>query len=381
MGADPKIHIEDKFQLERWEAMDHFLSETYSPENVWRYRPLFDWMFADRENNSQANIICAWNGDNLVGTFGYIPCDLFWGNCLHSIKGAWGSNWMTLKEYRKGCGWVLMRRWGRLFPVVLGQAATSDNLRLAPSLGFVIYDRIPRYVGIFDIDAVYAFMCHGDIKPDPKRIAACLITEDVCQNYDEVIFVEKKIDPKIFSPNWLKYPALKYGTVRHADYLQWRYLDHPFFVYQVLVAGDASTPAVCVYRVEKTSGAVSTNVGRILELFHSSDEIGREMGCKVLATALHAMKQAGCIFCDFYCSSLEYGNTVKGFGFVEEINRILPHRLSPIDFALQGQIHQNVEFRISAKNLEAPEGIGAMYITKSDGDQDRPSRGSIRLLL
>lgn len=372
MAGQSSIRIFNTFRMDRWDAMDQFLSEAYSPGHLLRDRRFFKWMFCPQDNDNEANVICAWDGNNLIGILGYLQGEVFWGESPKKVDGAWAVNWIVLEAYRQGLGWILMRRLCRMFPVVLGIGGSQKNIEIVSQTGFTVYEHIPRYVGISDENGIAGFLAAGGIFTAQYPVTHSTGTVSDPGGACTFLEVTGKIRKDDYDPAWENYPALWFGTVRNLDYLQRHYLDHPVFRYRLLLCGDAKKPSVCVFRIEETSGVAAIKVGRIVELFHPCDTKGREAGQALLARAIDLMKDEGCLYYDFFCSSSEYGNTAIRCGLMMEDAMKLPVRLNPVDFSSEGCRYPNLEFFTSLKGLSKPR-LSDMYVTKSDGDQDRPN--------
>lgn len=359
--------LEETFPLKRWGEMDAFLARAYGPGYVMRSRALFEWQFAHPQKPGEAAVLCAYRGGELVGILGYMPTRLLWGGPARALTGAWMANWMVYESERRGIGWLMIRRLQERFPVVLGQGANEVNRLLVAKMGFRFFDRIPRHLAVFDARAAAAFLA------EPKRAAQLerIVWRDpLRQAAASPRLLRRGFPPAEYDPDWSLYPSLHYGTLRDAAYIDCRYLRHPAFEYRVAVCGPASSAAVCVYRVARSAGAVELPVGHIVELFFPESGDGCARGRQVLAHALRGMRDAGCAFCDFYCTAPVYAAAALEAGMVVEGDPLLPHRLVPVEHRGRGQ---NLEAWASPEAAGVPA-LARFYVTKSDGDQDRPNR-------
>lgn len=360
-----KVTIEDVIPFSRWSAIDAFLAHTYSPAYVMRRRDLFEWQFKSRDGRDEATMVCAWRDERLIAVLGYMPSPLFWGTVGVKVQGTWMANWMVHPEERTGIGWTLMRRLQERFPVVLGQGANDANRSLATKLGFAFFDRIPRMLTVFSVDS--AALLSRDPVTARGRLEGMVYSSH--ENAASASKETRSFDAESFAPDWSRYSSLGYGTVRDASYLTYRYLNHPMWRYRLVIAGPDSAPALCVFRIAHTTGAYRLPVGHIVELLFPESEIGRSCGVVVLRRALREMAAAGCAFGDFFCSASAHQEVALEAGMALEQDKVLPHRLCPIDHRDRGQ---NLEVWASDEMGPMPR-IDEMYITKSDGDQDRPN--------
>tara|TARA_B100000965_G_scaffold363853_2_gene346969 strand:+ start:3672 stop:4754 length:1083 start_codon:yes stop_codon:yes gene_type:complete len=357
------VNVVDTFAMSDWPTMDSFLAENYRPEYIMRDRRLFEWQFGDADAPGQANVVCAYAEDRLIGILGYKPLPLFWGGTARQTVGAWMANWMVAADHRRGAGALIMRRLMEKFPVLLGQGAGDMNVPIATVLKFRIFDRIPRFVAVFDAAKMQDFIVEPDVDisaapetgpADLDDAGALLIAAGLPEGYD---------------PDWSLYPGLSYGTVRSAEYLAWRYLDHPMFDYLVRAAGDAHRPAVCIFRIERTRGGDNHRVGRLTEFFFPQDDVGARDGRRVLAAALADLRDAGCVFADHYCSANWCRPAIEAAGMQPATDLPIATRLSPVE---RRHHLQNLEIWTNPRH-GIPDGLDALYVTKADGDQDRPN--------
>jgi hypothetical protein len=92
---------------------------------------------------------------------------------------------------------------------------------------------------------------------------------------------------------------------------------------------------------------------------------------------LQAARQLGVAYADFYCSSAVAARGLEDVGFklenTTEDQPAFPTRLQPLEkgrFAMTGLLRLPPGMRGQLNNLVR---AGRLYVTKSDGDQDRPN--------
>lgn len=350
--------------------MDDFLVKAYSRRYVLRHRRLFEWMYRHPTREGRASVICAYQGDEIISILGYIVTEFFWGGVNRVITGAWPTNWATLDKVGVGAGWPLVRRLQRMFEVLVGNGPSKMNRDLVPRLGFTIHHRTPRHVAVLQKAQVIELLRKG-----PRQLGEWPIQEYQV-NPPKVMpggFLAHKneLDPEAYSPDWKLYPALHFGAVRSARYIKQKYLDHPYLEYKVVTCGPKTAPSLCIYRIETTTGVLRTRVGRILEFFHPQTAKGLSNGVDLLSHVLDDLRYERCIFCDFFCSSDGFNAALIRAGLTLEGERFLPHRLNPIEFDFD-KGEQSIELYASESYGRVPE-LREMYVTKSDGDQDRPN--------
>ena len=279
-----------------------------------------------------------------------------WEN--EEICGAWVSHWMTMEGYRFGIGALLMKKITEMFPVVAGQGASLMNQEIVGKMKFKFLEKIPKVVNVFNQDKVLNFFGYRF-----ENTIDCSI-----EKYD-MAKETTTITRESFCPNWHLYPSLKYGTLRDSHYLNFRYINYPFFKYYVFIEGEVSSPVVLVARIIKTTERIK--VGRILEFFFPENESGKKRGFSLVKKCLIFFKHHNCDYADFYCNSDVYMNLLLDAGFTNDNTAALPSLLDPIDMSRN---FQNLELYVSPElKRKYPNCENDFIVTRADGDQDRPN--------
>jgi len=271
--------------------------------------------------------------------------------------------------HRTGIGVLLMRRLQELFPIVAGTGANQLNKSIVIKMGHQFLDHIPRYIGIFDKAALADLLTstQSDEITDYQVVSSNIpeLNKDILQTVRSINGSLTKDD---FSPEWQLYTAQQFGTCRDIDYLNYRYLQNPFLDYKMLIIGEARESAILVYRIEKTTGSYQGKVARILELIAPETPSAEQQMKALLVTAYKDFIKQQIIFADFYCSSSLYRPILEACGMELEEKPVIPNLLNPI---LASPRDQNLE--IWTASTLANFSWNQLYVTKSDGDQDRPN--------
>ena len=140
------------------------------------------------------------------------------------------------------------------------------------------------------------------------------------------------------------------GACRDADFLRWRYREHPRFRYEVVDEQAA-------YRIETVAGSTA-NVARIVDFLGDEALAGR---------IADEAERAGAVFADFSCTSAQAGRPLEAAGFVPDPG--LPGRFQPLDFSDRAL----VSCFWAAPRLGIDFAAGDLYVTRADSDLDRPN--------
>lgn len=306
------------------------------------------------------NLINIMAEEKIIGILGYLKSNMFWGSTSSEIPGVWTSLWVVQKEFRSGVGIVLMRRLQELFPIVLGQGANAFNKKIVSKMRTHFWDNIPRVVFLVRVEKLKAIV--------PVEHHSLLKKGKISAKHLKHLESVDTVDDNSFSPNWSLYENYKFGTVRNLDYLNWRYFNHPYFKYKCIIGGHKNTPTLLIYRIECTSGIASLRVMRIVEFVSLTSPQYQDQNFHVISSVIKTAEREKCVFIDFYCSNSDLVKVFVKQSFHLEVEKILPSRLDPIEIVSRGQ---NLEMFLQEDLAKPP--WGALYVTKSDGDQDRPN--------
>jgi hypothetical protein len=155
------------------------------------------------------------------------------------------------------------------------------------------------------------------------------------------------------------------GTRRSAAFLNWRYASHPTFRYRMFRAGTQDSPAgFAVYRVEEVRG-LQVRVGRLIEFVADP---GAEDA--LLDGLLEDACREDTSVVDFFCTSAHPAAALARRGWLPDtaLPAEMPVLLQPIN---RGR--RSIPFLAHLGTTRAPQAPTDWYVTKGDGDQDRPN--------
>ena len=160
------------------------------------------------------------------------------------------------------------------------------------------------------------------------------------------------------------------GVDRTYDYLAWRYRSHPHYRYEWLQLRDdaGALAAVGVYRIEPLA-ELGESVVHVVEFLGDPDA-----RAPLAAALVGVMQETGASFVGFRCShrpalaawqsagGVRYGADDPTYQVASLFQPVVPD-YRPLIWA----------YRMNGDAAELP-GLDRLYVTRSDGDQDRPSR-------
>jgi GNAT superfamily N-acetyltransferase len=328
-------------------------------------------------------VMLAWLGDAIVGMFGLTGCEM----TLEGTAGSavWLSHWFASPRYRGlNVAYGLLRAVLDLgLDVVATNGANPTATKLLRGLQFETVGALPRWIGVVNVSSAARLLA------DCNDGLALNAAECICERYRAEIGLAGsaasgstvEVSPwrdelaTAWDHCWKGQVAGRLvGTAREARFVRWRYLHHPRLRYVIRLAtrrGDGSVIGLAAFRVEQVRGRTEA-VMRVVEF------LGTPAAQTALARAiLQTAGELGVAYVDFYCSSATAARGLEAVGFKQESmtedQPAFPTRLQPLE---KGHFGMTALMRLPPAmrgQLNALVRAGRLYLTKSDGDQDRPN--------
>lgn len=345
-------------------ALQDFFSRVYRPDYVFAVDPAFlRWQFGGGVEGVSVNdgyhVKVAWLEGRIVGCLGYIPVEVSIAGLLRA--GAWTANWIVEEDQRRlGLGPLLMRDLTRQFDVTLVVGVSHEARELLPRLGWTDFGELQRYVRVLDCRAAAMLTASGDLDWERTSSTPAASPEADVKRVDRF-----HGDVTGFWDDRSEAQGIA-GTRRSAGYLNWRYADHPAGGYRLFEARrNGRLCGVAVYRVEPVRD-LPVCVGRLVELFSDSPA-----DAQLIDAVLGDARTRDVAFVDFFCSHPGVSETMSRAGFVGHeapAATSLPSLFQPIDRRRRG-----IPFMAYLANDPQAQAVRSWYVTKGDGDQDRPN--------
>jgi hypothetical protein len=324
-----------EFIGKEWKA-DHVLSKS---------RELFLWQY-DRQENGELNFLLARNSKKLVGILGLTFNSQY---CKTKITNdiKWLSMWKVTPEAQTGTGLRLLNLAESIFPTFgIGTVGcTIKALQIYKSLGYLTGELAhfyyPNLNHVFDNSSIYNFGSQELRKSHQQDLE--LFVESVEQN-----LTLKKLDLHLnMSP--------EVGQSKPSAYIINRYLNHPFYEYQLklIIDSNGSEIGFIIFRVSQTHKG---NVLRVLELVMNRKDTDVSSALEKL------LVQYNCQYADFY-TKIVHGDNIYENGLMQvEDSMNLPNLFEPLIF-------QKSKKYFAIKLIQET----SIQITRGDCDQDRPN--------
>ncbi len=353
-------------------ALQGFYAKNYQPNYLFLNERFFDWLFKENPGNSgdTYSVKLAMDGIDVVGHLGYIPVTMA-GPQSH-YQACWLLNLMVNPEYRgRGLGSQLVMEVARMFEITAGLGANAPARRIYSRLGWTDFGCLKRYILICNPYEVRIMMQDPENRNYPWPLTSNGLYTWGEQKKVEILTVkhfDKTHDQYLIPMS----EQIGWGTVRSSLYLNWRYLNHPIFDYTCLIAVQPPSREVVeglvVFRTEKIRD-MPIRVGHIVELIASSVAL-----MPLLKKIIEIATVDNLAIVDFFSTSDFYADQLRTVGFLPaELHPWgeIPRLFQPIDYRPLG-----ITFVFTAQSKElqvALSEMGSWYVTKGDGDQDRPN--------
>lgn len=370
-----------------------FLNDYWAKNHIYcRDEKLYHWSFGRGGRHwaesaaGGSSMALAEDKGEMVGILGGIP---FTFNALgESKRGVWITNFVIRPDYRKGPTALQLlsmfrgksKLEGHDYDATVAFGINPATATIYKVLRGEVLGDIPRQMLVLPGAADRMAQLLKIVQPDwpgerTKNLAASLELETmpaiggngagnaVPDNWD--------------NENWAIIARQTVGAARDADFLKWRYRDHPLFTYRVVTIPDGTRTGLAVWRLETIhrdteSGREPVDkIARLVEFLPVSEDNGRSLFSAFLAQA----GEAGAFAADYYGYHGEYGRQLELFGMKRvstlEDGGLIPTRFQPLDGKGGGIMSAMfVQFPVPAC---APGPECQWYWTKADSDQDRPN--------
>ncbi len=361
--------------------ISRFLHEFWANNHVYcRDKALFDWTFARSTHwrDDQYSFALAEDKGLLVGILGGIP--FTFNNRGASSNGMWIANYVVHPEYRKGSTALQLLSMFRRpeFHPMVAFGINPATATIYKVLRGQVLPEIPRHFLVMPgCEERMENILHAAYPDWDAGRARNLTRQFQLPALPDGADFSSALPDTWDRADWSELSRNFVGAARDADYLNWRYRQHPTFDYRFLAIEENGRHGLAVWRLETIRRKTETGredldrIGRLLEFLPVSESnAGNLFGAFV-----QQLKAHDAVAADFYGFHGELRCQMRRLGFKEakeqpDSDRI-PTRFQPLDGKGGGILSA-----MFIQNGVAPCSLDAAcpwYWTKSDSDQDRPN--------
>lgn len=346
---------------EKITQLRNFFKKNYRDDYPLQNEQLFRWMF--RHNYEKVSVLM--QNERLLAHQGHIP--LIYTNGDKDFWGFISASTIVDKDFRrKGLMSTLRGDVHSRYEVGASLGGSEQGFALYRSMNYQEIGKLDRYIAIVNPELCVKFSqgykqfertLHLQL-PD-SRLSILPV-----ERFGPMALEIHHLWDSLFHKG--KFMAVK----RSAEYLDWRYSEHPIFEYHRWGCWKGkSLEGVFVFRIEHVAEA-KCQVVRIVELFGRPEILG-EFVNYVLKQKMSFETLA---WIDWFCSDPRFMLPLKSLGFVPEqelLPLVIPIFCSPIDY-----YKKKYTLMFWVKDSQAFGDIPSIhhwYVTKGDGDSDRPN--------
>lgn len=321
------------------------------------------WQFsADRRahvsGEAEENAITAitiWDGDTLAGMQGLVYCDFVIGG--QKTPAVWLCNLMSAPAYKdQGVGLMLMMGVHQIDAKVIATAGINPELYpFYQKMRYETRDALPRYARVLDAEKLECLTGQSFSPQD--------VSQDISIQIESYAAFDEAWDE--FFDHVIA--AGFCGTSRDAHFMNWRYKNHPRFDYRTMVVReDEKIIGAIVYRTETIKDRAE-KVIRMVELLSIDDQAALSL----IRAVENIGRDEGAVFVDYYNTDPRQKALFKQAGWLDESNVEIAH----IPSLFQPLAPMPRDIALAYRSLHPDQEIDGdvLYMTRSDGDQDRPN--------
>ncbi len=345
-------------------AIREFIARSYGEDYVLRVnQDYLAWQYraTPMSQGRDYHLRLALVDGHIAGFLGYIPVELTVVGQI--VRAAWLANWMVEPGQRHlGLGPAMIQEVGQDFDVSLAVGANAEAGDVLTRMGWTDRGMLQRYVGLLDRRGARVLSLTQEIDWPGEEVTASpvprgVVVKQVNRFDDEVTLLWDRLYGDDLTA---------IGTRRTAAFLNWRYAEHSDFAYRLHRVSDAGrVVGFAVHRIERARDA-DVCVSRIVELVAEPKYVDVLLG-QVTADA----RQAGAVAIDAFFGDRELHDDLCRAGFVsgdDPAAQQIPVLYQPIDRRRAG-----IRFLADLRNIAEADQLSRWYVTKADGDQDRPN--------
>ncbi|NQV40663.1 MAG: GNAT family N-acetyltransferase [Nitrosopumilus sp.] len=319
--------------------------------------PFYQWQFKEApENKSRDHCCVAIDPDgSLLGIMGLNDRPFWLDGKLRA--GAELTTWVVDKKAQgRGVGKSMMAFLQSRYEVLAGMGITEAALQIYLSNGFEYLRSIPRFVRVFDAEAIAPY----------AKIEK--IGESLIDQHKETTWFPYRVQEESFSVLASHIDGFEQSFnffSRDAAHLEWRYAQHPIFSYHGFLVQGGGKGAVVILRADTVGD---------MKIIHVVDFLGDAADFPAAVTFIDDYcRENNASVSDFYCVSQNISRHFRSAGWFSTLDDSFfqfIHLFHPPEMRSPPTTSLVVWAREDMRSLRD---MGSLYITKGDMDLDRPT--------
>lgn len=276
------------------------------------------------------------------------------------ISGAELTTWIVRQDIQnRGVGPLMLQYLQEKYDFLLGLGITPAAVSVYLRQGFRFFNPIPRYMRVLNWERVEHY---AQIDERARKIDRYWKQERTKTGY-----TISSLDPALVDAIGESFARSSNMFIRNYHFIQWRYLSHPKFRYEVAIVrhNKSATGAVIAYRVQDPTPD--------LRIAHVTDLYGDEDSMRAALSYLDdELASKNVDFVDFYSTNGKHQGlflTHDWFSLGNDSFFNFPHLFNPVELRTPASTSMVVW---SSKNKQLIFNNANSYFSKQDSDFDRP---------
>lgn len=356
------------------EKVVEFYRNSWSADHIFIKDPAFmQWQFDPTRSKIfdgyGLSAVTVWDTSKniIVGFLGMICCDFKVGTQI--VPGYWLCNVFIDQAYKtQGIGIKLLHKALKLPVNVVATAGINpDIFRFFNSMKYYAQERANRYIKIITPNLAQTLVV-GDLNSTDIDVRVNTFSNNTQYIIEELVKFDSQWD--VFW-NEITSKGDYIGTNRDSLYMNWRYIEHPYLKYNVILLKTKETNKIigyAVYRIEQVAN-FDIKVLRIIEVMIDKSEYYYTLISYIESLA----KEHEVAYIDYHTKKNNHP-IAQMQGWFEELQYeqlIIPNLFQPL-YKGRHRISTAYKF-INFEPKVSGEIRDNLYFAKSDGDQDRPN--------
>lgn len=275
--------------------------------------------------------------------------------------GAELTTWVVGDQYRSlGIGVPMLDHAMKTYDILTAMGITKQSLPVFLRSGFRYLSAIPRFIRVFDFDAIASI---STIEPLARKLGRQWTARQFAVPYE----VTEGLPSKLAKP--LERMASGYNMFsRDLDHLNWRYAKHPTFAYRTFLVESRGKVAFIAVRLETAVAG--------MRILHVTDLVGDDAAISAAFSFLADFcRQESIHVADLYCTAAHlncYPISQGWFSVMDHSGLQFPHVFHPVEMRFPATT--SLVFW-SREDFTEMCDLSKLYVTKQDADFDRPIAG------
>lgn len=351
-----------------WPDFKIFIRKNFGDKYILQDKVFFDWQYCNNPYNrwpAAAMKVLSFK-NRFLGYLGLIPLKL---KVFDEVidKGGMLCNLMIDQSCRAlGLGSYLIQSATDDFDILWGTGYTLKTGPMYEKLGgWKLIGDLNRYIKVINDKKISLLMGENILKDVGTRTRY----NNPSINIKSIKYFSNNIE-EFWQKISVKYPIAAY---RDTPYLNWRYVDHPSFHYNIFVAEqNGEIKGYIVFRIAQSEGgSTPCLIGHILDLIGYDDAVG-----PLIAKAEEFMTENKVDLIDYFSTGSFHHQDFINLGYHDDKQAPygrFPIYFNPVDWQKTNKINLLVYYGKALQNKDRLCEIDNWYITKGDGDKDRPN--------